>query len=226
MLPLIMIGASMAMGAASAAQNNVASSNQYVNSLKGVNATNEAIAAANVANTIRTGYRVGILNVQKAQATKASVQSGYDLSAQGIQAMGTNEANSAASGTIGASVDAVSNNIRKKAAEAQIDIDVNYETTMMNFDNQLNDLVQQGIDSLKSPITADTSGPATQNQFTAALMAGVQSGIGYATQYGVSKMKLDVATPARQLSNTAPLGSGISLPNVGGTYTYSPFGKP
>lgn len=225
MLPLIMIGASMAMGAASAAQNNVASSNQYVNSLKGVNATNEAISAANIANTIRTGYRVGILNVQKAQATKASVQSGYDLSAQGIQAMGMNEANAAASGTIGASVDAVSNNIRKKAAEAQIDIDVNYETTMMNFDNQLNDLVQQGIDSLKSPIAADTSGPVTQNQFTAALVAGVQSGIGYATQYGVSKMKLDVATPERQLSNTAPLGSGLSLPNVGGTYTYSPFGK-
>lgn len=221
MLPLIMLGVSMFAGAMQQGQANAEKSKDYVNSLKPVNAQNKAIAEANITNTIRTGYRVSILNVQRGQARKQAVEAGYDLSARGIDAVSTNAANAAASGTIGSSVDAVAGNIRKKVEDAQLDLDENFDVMEMNFDQQLHDTVQQGIDSLQSPINPDTSGPAYGSQTRAALMAGLASGASLATQYGVAKMKLDLGTPVRGVDSAT--ASQPSIPNVGGGYSYKPM---
>lgn len=171
------------------AQNKVASED-YERGMRINIAENQAIQEANIQNTIRTGYRAGILNVQRGQAKMQAVQQGRDVSIKSRQMLGTANANAAASGSIGASIDAVSDDIQRKTDEAQGQVDENWATTQQNFDQQLTDLVQAGIDSIQSARTADYSGPKQQDVWAAAVGGGVQSGASFYQDYAISNMKL------------------------------------
>lgn len=200
-MPFFAIGAiavSALSAGASASSNNKVAAQNYINSLKADEATNKAIAEANLANTIRTGYRAGILNVQRGQAKQQAVQQGYDISVKAGQALGQSQANAAASGTTGASVDAVMDDIKRKTDQAQGEVDEAFEDTQLNFDTQLNDMIQQGIDTLQSAKKSDTQGPAFQDVGNAMLLGGIQSAVGFATQYGVAKMNLGLGPAPTQ----------------------------
>lgn len=113
-------------------------------------ATNTAIAAANLQNTIRTGYKTGLLNVQRGQARRQALAAQNALGVQGLQALSQNGANAAASGTMGASVDAAVSDIEMKLSDARTMQMENENLTMINFDTQMHDLLQQGQDSLRA----------------------------------------------------------------------------
>lgn len=192
-MPYFMVGAialSALSGASAAKANNKQAAKNYINQLKSSEFTNKAIAEANLQNTIRTGYRAGILNVQRGQAQQQAVRAGYDVSAKSVEALGQSQANAAASGTTGASVDAVMDDIRRKTDAAQGQVDAAWEDTQLNFDNQLNDLIQQGIDSLQSAQRPDMQGPTMQSPGKAGLLAGLGTAVSFGTQYAVSNMQL------------------------------------
>lgn len=229
-LALAAIGFQALSAASGAKAQNKAVAQDYINKLTANVATNKAISEANLTNTIRSGFRVGILNVQRGQAKQQAVKAGYDVSSRGVQALGQSQANAAASGTTGASVDAVSDDIRRKVDEAQGQIDAGWETTQQNFDQQLNDMVQQGIDTLQAAQFADYTPPKIQSVGTAALLGGLQGAASFATSYAIDSMKLGLGSlpspsggmsgGGLQLRPTATEGFRLSTPNVGGGFSY------
>lgn len=186
-----------------AIENNRAAVEDYKRGLRANQAENQAIQEANLQNTIRTGYRVGILNVQRGQSRVQAVQQGRDIGIKARQLLGSSEANAAASGSVGASIDAVVDDIQRKSDEAQGNVDANWETTQQNFDTQLNDMVQSGLDSLQSSKKMDYSGPRTQDIFTAALVGAAKTGGEFYQEYAVANMKLGLGKKGVG-NNTSP----------------------
>ena len=205
----IAVSAISASSAASA--SNAATAKSYIQSLKVNEATNKAIGEANLQNTIRTGYRAGIVNVQRGQSKQQAVKAGWDISTRSNAALGQTQANAAASGTTGSSTDAVVDDIRRKVDEAQGQVDQSWETTQLNFDNYLNDLIQQGKDSLQTAQRPDTAGPTYADPDRAAIIAGASTAASFATSYGVSQMQLGLGS-SRSVSG---MGGGQGFQNNG-----------
>lgn len=158
-------------------------------------ADNKAIAEANLTNTIRTGFRVGILNVQRAQAKKKAIQDGFDVSVTRQQALGAANANAAAAGTIGSSVDAVANDIEQRVGQATNNIATNFEQTEVNFDTQLQDMLWSAQDALRSPEKIDMITPTMPSGFSwGEAIAGAAIDVG--ADYASAAMKLGLGKPA------------------------------
>ena len=176
-------------GAAGVTAGNIQSYKDYINSVNQTVEGNRAVGEANVINTIRTGYKVGLLNLQTAKLKEKAAQEGWDVSRKAADVLGQAEAVSAASGTVGSSVDAVSADIRKKSAEAQIAVDVNWYDTLENQNFQLNAITQAGMDAVQS-VTAipDMSGVNTRSfNGTSVVGAGVLAG---ASSYANNQFRL------------------------------------
>lgn len=199
---LIMAAVSAASAAASSASStsggNKAAAQNYMAQLDNMKATNEQIRESNLQNTIRTGYRVGILNVQRGANKAEAVKQGYSISQKYQQVMGADLANAAASGNVGSSIDAVSDDIQRKAEEAQLTVQDQYATNMFNFDMQLNDIIQAGQDALRTPLKTPNA-PNYANATTAALAGAASTLIQYGTNYAMSNMSLGLGrTPGAQ----------------------------
>lgn len=159
----------------SAKQENEIKRVNYINALNDNVATNQAIDEANLTNTIRTGFRVGILNVQRGQARKEAAASKFQLSTIAQNVLGAATANAAAAGTIGSSLNAVESDIKKRSEEALIEAQANFETTQFNFDTQLNDIVQAGQDALQRSRIMDYSGVSQKSLSSAFLSGAIQA---------------------------------------------------
>ena len=122
-------------------------------------ADNKAISLANLTNTIRTGYKVGLANLQQANAKKQMLEQGYDLGKVGQQLLGSNAANAAANGSIGHSVDAVVSDINSKIGDAEVVQVQNYNIQNQNFDTLMHDLLNQGVDALRQAQNANVQHP-------------------------------------------------------------------
>lgn len=210
----------LAAVAAQAAQNakqtnasNQAASQAYTDSLKSTNASNDAILQANTANMIRTGYRVGLQNLQKARYVLDASQQGYDLSVKGITALGQNQAVASASGTVGASVDAVQNDIQKKQAETQIGYDQTFETMMENAQIGIEQTIMQGSDMIRYSQKYNTTMPNQQSSLQAALITGAA---GFANAYAGGQLSLGGAQPPAQTAD--PAYSSSLLGGIRGSY--------
>lgn len=158
-------------------------------------ADNKAIGEANLTNQIRTGYKAGLLNVQRAQAKKRSMQEGSDLGRAAQQALGAATANAAAAGSIGSSVDAVVGDIYQKVDEAAAQLGANYEQQSDNFDTQLTDLLTQGHDVIRAASKA-TVRKTPKAQTTGIGEAFTGAVIDVAGEYLSAAMKLGLGKPA------------------------------
>lgn len=161
-------------------------------------AQNEAIIKANVANTVRTGYRVGMLNMQRGLSKRLAQQKGFDTTVLAQEALGKATANQAASGTIGASADAVSNDIRQKLGEAQAQQQEDFEVMGENFNAQLAEIVNQGQAAVEAPmkVKLQSGGDIAGN----ALLAGA---VTFGSMYAKSKFDLGLgesSTTGRSIS--------------------------
>jgi len=200
--------AAVAMSAAQAAQqknaSSAANSQAYTQSLKGVTAQNQAIEAANTANVIRTGYRVGLVNLQTARLKQQAIEQGFDTSVQGVQALGATQAQAAASGTVGNSVDAAVTDIQKKQDEAQIHQDEAFTQMLENQNLTIEQIVQQGQDALQSARDVNDTVPHynPNDSFKAALVAGAGTALSI---YSSQSMSLGKAA-----SSKATIADGYS----------------
>lgn len=212
----------------SASSSNAANqqaSQSYTQSLKTVDAQNDAILQANTANVIRTGYRVGLQNLQTARATIQASQQGYDISTQGVAAMGQNQAVAAASGTVGSSVAAAAGDIEKKMGEAQIDNDVTFADTMQNAQIAVQQTIMAGQDAILSPVDVNSTLPNQTNSLSNALLATAGS---FASTYASGKLKLGAKAPVTAVSPaySSSLLGGIQGSYIGGFDTDSTPGVP
>lgn len=104
----------------------------------------KAIMEANTKNFQATAFRVGMLNVQKAQEVRALEQRKFEAGAQEQAALGTSAVNAAASGTIGASVDAVQSDIQLAFDRVRAQISDENELNALNYNTALYDLITEG----------------------------------------------------------------------------------
>lgn len=114
-------------------------------------AENRAIAEANRTNTQRVGYQTGLLQVQKAQQIKTLNQRRADLGEFELSALSQAVNNAAASGTIGASVDAVQMDVQKQVEQERLALEEENEVNAYNFNEQLTSLLQSGMDAIQRP---------------------------------------------------------------------------
>ena len=149
-------------------------------------AENEAIVKANVRNTVRTGYRAGILNLQRGLSKRVAAQKGFSTTVMAGQAMGAATANQAASGTIGASADAVTTDIRMKTGEALAQQREDYEVDLTNFNIQLGELVYEGQSQTKSAhlLELPSSDDIAKNAF-------MKAALSFGSKYAESQMALN-----------------------------------
>lgn len=159
-------------------------------------AESKAIMEANTKNFQAQAFRVGMLNVQKAQEVRALEQRKFEASAGEQAALGTAAVNAAASGTIGASVDAVQSDIQMAFDRVRAQISEENELNALNFNTALYDLVTDGQNQL---ITAGPfrKAPKGQSQWAMAGNAAMQ----VAGTYLGAKMDLGLGPKPQQQSS-------------------------
>lgn len=110
----------------------------------------KATMEANTKNFQAQAFRVGMLNVQKSQEVRALEQRKFDASAGEQAALGSAAVNAAASGTVGASVDAVQSDIQMAFDKVRAQISDENEMNALNYNTALYDLVTNGQNSIVS----------------------------------------------------------------------------
>lgn len=197
-------GAAAITVVSSVAQGNAAASSASKVSV----AENEAVIKSNLKNTIRTGYRVGLLNMQRGIAKREAVQQGFEITKQGESALGQVTANAAAAGTIGSSADAVVSDVKQKIGEAEAALQNKSEIDMSNYNTQLENITFEGNQAIQESRKSNIQ--STGDIWGGALMAGASS---LASNYAMGKFLGGTKTPSA--GSTVPstgsfLGSGLS----------------
>lgn len=118
---------------------------------KQAKANARAIQKANTENTIRTGYQIGLLNVQRGQNRQRRQQQFADLGVTKSVQIGVARANQAASETVGSSADAVLQDIKMQIDRERSALETDFMTDEFNFNVQLAETVQAGMDALQEP---------------------------------------------------------------------------
>lgn len=162
-------------------------------------AENEAVIRANTQSVIRNSYKAGMMNLQSGLMKKQATQQGYDTSVQAQAALGASSANAAAAGTVGASVDAVQNDINMKWGEAEAQQRENYEAELTNFNNELEALSTSAEGEVQHARRYEYAGPSGGEMMIGAALAGVSS---FYSTYGQKRLNLN-------LGNTGNTGAAL-----------------
>lgn len=101
---------------------------------------NEQTATADLNTLLNTNFMAGLINVQRGISRVENVKGKVDVGRQRALALGQSEASAAASGTIGASVDAVKSDVEEKTGRALGQIDKTWEVQEMNYSTQIRNL--------------------------------------------------------------------------------------
>jgi hypothetical protein len=196
--------------ARAASASNTASMNDYTNSVKQLSEQNRSIELTNNINMIRAGYQASLVQLQTARLKEQAAVAGWSTSKSAQVALSQADAGAAASGNVGASVDAVANNIKKKSDEAQIGIDIAWQQTEENQNINLTALMTQAYDAQQSPNSIPDVGVVNirSAQQTSPLLA---AGIAGLSTYANSKFSLNTS----QANPNVARGTldGLSLPN-------------
>lgn len=160
-------------------------------------AENEAVVKANTNNIIRSHYKAGMMNMQLGLRKKQLIQEGHSATVQAQQVLGAANANAAAAGNVGSSVDAVIGDINMKLGEAQATGRENYNNELTNFNNELEALAYNSEGAIQAGRAYNNfgapSGPSSGQMWGTALMAGAQT---FMSLYGSRRMSLDTGSPA------------------------------
>lgn len=159
-------------------------------------AESKAVMEANRKNFQASAFRVGMLNVQKAQQVRALEQQKFDTSAQQQAVLGTAAVNAAASGTIGASVDAVQSDIQMAFDKVRGQISDENELNSLNYNTALYDLVTEG----QNKIVTASQYRKTESQSGMSMLLG--AGLSVASTYVTAKMNLGLGSVARTGAGT------------------------
>ncbi len=112
----------------------------------------KALREANRINTDRTGFQVGLLQVQKGQRLKRLQQQRAQLGQDRLSASGAAANNAAAAGQVGASVAAVQLDIELQFERAKTQIEEQNEADAYNYNVELAQLIQAGQDALNTGV--------------------------------------------------------------------------
>lgn len=171
-------------------------------------AEGEAITKERINQTVRNSYSTALGQMQLALKKRQYAQQGHEISAARLVAKGDADANAAASGSIGASVNAVSEDINMKAQSALDMTTDQFENDVQNFNRDLDVTVLNTNESAPTVREVSYTGPSIGQLVGGAVLGGV---LKFAGQYASRQMKLGLGTEGGGNS-----GSGLSLNSPSG----------
>lgn len=163
---------------------------------------NQAIAKADIQSLVNTNYMMGLLNVQRGLQQQQVARSRTQLGSARLNALAQAETSAAASGTIGASVDAVVSDIHNKVGQAELDLGDQYGIAEMNYESQVHNLYQGYVQSQQSVDVSTPNLPAN----------GAAPNYVQAPSLGNSIAAATINYTANHLAQRMTLGLGASKP--------------
>ncbi len=137
--------------------------------------------------SIRNAYATAFGQVQLALQKKQTAQQMSSVRAGGVSALGDASLMSAYSGTIGASVDAVSSDIMQRSNEALTQLQENYDASLQDYNRSLDTMVVNTKLSTPQQREYKYMGPSTTDNL---LRSVIGAGMSFAGNYANQKMKL------------------------------------
>lgn len=147
------------------------------------------ITAQNLALSTRNAYMTGLMNMQLGLTRRQLAKQGADVRSAGLQAKGMLEANAAASGTIGASVEAARSDIQSKVDEAGQTVQDQWEMTLTNYNNDLESNRISMQNSIVNPRTSSYRGASILDNILGSTLSVAGS---FASNYALQSMRLDL----------------------------------
>lgn len=137
--------------------------------------------------SIRNAYATALGQVQLALQKKQTAQQMSSVRAGGVSALGDASLMSAYSGTMGASVDAVSSDIMQRSNEALTQLQENYDASLQDYNRSLDAMVMNTELSKPAQREYKYMGPSTMDNLLGAVTGTAMS---FAGNYANQKMKL------------------------------------
>lgn len=137
--------------------------------------------------SIRNAYATALGQVQLALNKKQTAQQMSSVRAGGVSALGDASLMSAYSGTMGASVDAVSNDIMQRSNEALTQLQENYDASLQDYNRSLDSMVVNTELSTPQQREYKYMGPSTTDNLLSSIIG---AGASFAGNYADQKMKL------------------------------------
>lgn len=183
-------------------------------------AEGEAVARERLNTTIRNSYSTALAQMNLGLKKRQLAQQGADIKAATLAAKGDATLAAAATGSIGASTDAVISDIDQKS-QAALDMTTDaFETAVINYNNELKMMVVNTDQTAPVVRKAEYTSQSSGEMLGMALLSGVTS---FASNYAMKKMSLGLGGAAG--STTVPSqagGSGLSLEGSGYGLKYNP----
>jgi hypothetical protein len=154
-------------------------------------AEGEAIAKERLNKTISNSYNAAFSQMNLALQKRQLAQQGNQITAAGLAAKGDADVLAAATGSVGASVQAVSADIQQKVDSALDQTRDAFEMSMVNHNNELDMMVLNTDQSAPTVRKNEYVGPSQGANFGMAL---VQGGLQFASQYASANMKLGLGS--------------------------------
>lgn len=198
----------MAQGKAAEVQQRVQAANAYQQTLinyerelKGIQAgieqqrkQNDAIAKADLQSLINANFTAGLLNLQRSMQKRQTAADIARLGETKLQALASAEVAAAASGTIGASVNAVAADIKMKVGDAIIEQRDQNDMNTLNHQTNLYQLYQNFLDTQQEIDTSTPDIPGMPPKYGAVTASagqyGLAAGINYMGDYLMRRMSL------------------------------------
>ena len=176
-------------------------------------AEGEAIVRERLNKTVSNSYSTAFAQMQLSLQKRQLAQQKADVSAAALAAKGAVQTEVAASGSIGASVQAVASDIEQKAAQAADGLSAEFENALLNYNNELEMMVLNTDQSTPQIRKAYYDGPSAGQMLGAAALSGLAQ---FASGYALRRMNLGLGTPAGQPSVPSSSGGGLyALPTTG-----------
>lgn len=166
-------------------------------------AEGEAITKERLNKTISNAYAASFGQMQLALQKRQLTQQAGQISAAGLAAKSEVDAVNAATGSVGASVQAVSADIDQRVDQALIATQDAYEMAMQNYNNELDMMVLNTDQSAPTVRQNEVNVPSSGANLGMALAQGA---ISFAGSYGLQKMKLGLGTKVPDNSIFGMLG--------------------
>ena len=184
-------------------------------------AEGKAIVRERLNQTIRNSYNTGLAQMQLGLEKRRMIQQGADISAAALAAKGNADALSAASGSIGASVQAVAADINQKADSALDMTRDAFEMSVINYNNDLDAMVMNTDQSAPQPRKNEYIGPSDGAILGQSLMSGVSQ---FASSYAMRHMQLGLGNKPNVPSSSGggSLSLGVSESQIASAWGYSP----
>lgn len=163
-------------------------------------ADSKEIVRDRLQTSIRNAYATALGQVQLALNKKQTAQQMSSVRGGGVSALGDASLLSAYSGTMGASVDAVSSDIMQRSNEALTQLQENYDASLQDYNRSLDAMVMNTELSTPQQREYKYMGPSTMDNLVSSIIG---AGASFAGNYANQKMKMDLQKRSTQGSSTS-----------------------